>query len=652
MAIETIDGRPLTFKEHALDLAALGLAVFALAPKSKAPRKDSRGFYDATKDENTIREAWKKEPYSNIGIATGQPSGIIVLDCDSEDAFDEAAQRGLPTTWIVKTKRGYQVYFKRPDWPKVPTIAQDKPNGDAFMGLPDAEIKADGGYVVAPPSVHPDGPVYQWEVSPDEAELADPPPWLLDILRAKLAKSTQSQPKPAHLPGPLPAAGPDAGAAALVARHVGRLNASLQGSRNNDLNRTAYTLGGLVGAGRLDADEAAAMLEQTARAKGLSEREIEKTLASGLVDGIAKPLWSRERPPMHVITPRRVESDESDESDEPAHPAQPADEPRRSRFALVRATDFKNRPAPDCLVDGLLQVDTVNTLVGAWGSFKTFIALDIAASVATGTAWAGRGVKQGPVVYISAEGNAALGLRLKAWEIARRCSLDNAPFFILPDTVKLMDPAEVDELLLAIGDDVGQSPALVVVDTLARAMTGGDENSTRDMSLLVEGAERIRKTTGAVVLFIHHPAKNGNGGSRGSGALPGGIATEIKAEKSGNVVTLTCSKQKDLAEFEPFALTPRVVELDEEGNTSLVLDLAQSASLTPTQQRMLEALAKCGDAGATNTEWQAHSKANDVGRSMFFAQRPGLLTLSYVRLQGAGKSARYYVTEKSNGLSD
>jgi hypothetical protein len=332
------------------------------------------------------------------------------------------------------------------------------------------DIRADDGYIVAPPSVHATGVVYKWEVSPDEQKLADVPAWLLDLLNDKTPTPAPPAPVSRNLPTH------DAGAAALFDQQIARLRTAPEGARNDTLNRAAYTLGGLVGANRLNPDDVATTLESEGRAAGLTERETLATVASGLLAGMAAPLPSRDRPPLRVFPPGQPQPAE-EPTEEPAHPSQPAEEPRRSRFNLVRATEFKNRPAPDCLVEGILQVDSLAALVGPWGSYKSFIALDLSASVATGAAWAGRQVTQGPAIYISAEGNAALGLRLKAWEIARRCPLDDAPLYILPDAVRLMEQTEVDELLLAIGDDVGQPPALVVVDTLARAtFVSGDKD--------------------------------------------------------------------------------------------------------------------------------------------------------------------------------
>ena len=595
---------PKTLLDAALAYASRGWPVFPLTPHDKTPdgKLAPNGYKNATTDEATIRQWWTTRPDANIGIATGEASGLVVVDLDGPEGEEHAAD--LPPTPYVKTGRGYHLYFAHPGEP-VKNRAKIRPGVD---------LRGDGGYVVAPPSIHPDGTPYAWEVSPNETRIADLPTWT----REKRPTNGNGQ---------------DLGAEALLRSKLEELARAPEGQRNDTLNQAAYTAGGLIAAGRADPG-IVTDLATTARAVGLSDREITATLQSGVLAGARSPIPSR--PPRPATNGNGHAPALSIVPDEP--PAEPA---RRPRFTLVQAGTFKSRPAPECLVDGIFQVDSLAALVGPWGSYKSFIALDLALSVATGTPWAGRQVKQGPAVYISAEGNAALGLRLRAWEIARQKPLENVPLYILPDAVRLMEQVQVDELLLAIGETVEDAPALVVVDTLARAMTGGDENSARDMGLLVEGAERIRKTTGAVVLFIHHPTKNGNG-ARGSGALPGAITTEVMVEKAANVVTLTCSKQKDMAEFEPFALTPNVVDLDTEGTTSVVLNLAGGVTRSPTQHKMLAALREISPNGeATNAEWQSAAEAAGVGRSAFQAQVKGLVASGAVKVRSEGVK-RFY----------
>jgi hypothetical protein len=386
MAIELLgDGRPLLLVDYALDFAARGWPVFPVHYPMPAgcscgnPRCGQvakhpitpNGLKDATTNEKQIRAWWRRHPAANIGLVTGAASGLLVLDLDNAGAIDEASRRGIPPTPYSQTAKGLHVLLKHPSG----TIK------NRVRLLPGMDIRADDGYIVAPPSVHATGVVYKWEVSPDEQKLADVPAWLLDLLNDKTPTPAPPAPVSRNLPTH------DAGAAALFDQQIARLRTAPEGARNDTLNRAAYTLGGLVGANRLNPDDVATTLESEGRAAGLTERETLATVASGLLAGMAAPLPSRDRPPLRVFPPGQPQPAE-EPTEEPAHPSQPAEEPRRSRFNLVRATEFKNRPAPDCLVEGILQVDSLAALVGPWGSYKSFIALDLSASVATGAALA------------------------------------------------------------------------------------------------------------------------------------------------------------------------------------------------------------------------------------------------------------------------
>jgi putative DNA primase/helicase len=136
---------------------------------------------------------WRQWPDANIGVATGAPSGLLVLDVDPRHGGDEALRDleqwhgPLPQTVEALTGGGGQhIYFRCPD-------------GQASGKLADGiDLKANGGYIVAPPSVHPNGQRYAWELSrhPDDVSLADPPPWLLALLTAPRAAAAAA-PDPA-----------------------------------------------------------------------------------------------------------------------------------------------------------------------------------------------------------------------------------------------------------------------------------------------------------------------------------------------------------------------------------------------------------------------------------------------------------------------
>ncbi len=156
------------------------LPIFPLIPKTKNPMQEG-GFYNATADEKVIRDVWSKRPNANIGFWT---NGIIVLDIDrhnpAEDGFDsldelEQEHGELPETWIALTPTGGEhIYFSSDD-PRL-TVGKHIRPGIDYRGC--------GGYVLLPPSVHPNGGRYEWEAGhqPNETPLADLPEWLHQLL--------------------------------------------------------------------------------------------------------------------------------------------------------------------------------------------------------------------------------------------------------------------------------------------------------------------------------------------------------------------------------------------------------------------------------------------------------------------------------------
>jgi hypothetical protein len=175
----------------ALGYAQMGFAVFPCAPRGKTPLV-KRGFKAATRDEAQIHEWWTRWPDSNIGIATGTASGLLVVDIDSLDGAKHlgelAEQFGkLPRTARVVTGKGYHLYFCLPaSCGRVPNSAEN--------GL---DIRGDGGYVIAPPSVHEGGSRYGTD-SECPLQIADAPQWLINFARNRIvapkAKPRAEQP--------------------------------------------------------------------------------------------------------------------------------------------------------------------------------------------------------------------------------------------------------------------------------------------------------------------------------------------------------------------------------------------------------------------------------------------------------------------------
>ncbi len=281
----------------ALDYANVGWPVIPLhhplecggcscRRKCDSPYKHPRtrnGLDDATTDEATIRQWWTRGPYSNIGIATGARSGLVVLDVDGPEGlghWDELEERhdATPSSFLVTTPRGgIHLYLAHPGR-RVPNTAGKL--------APNIDVRGDGGYVVAHPSNAINGRGWrQWTGAGCEgwldgtAELVPMPEWMSPIVKPVVAR-----PAP---PGGLKLIGRYAQTA--LDAECGRVARAPEGSRNHALNRAAFSLGQLVGGGALDAAEVVAALLEVATRAGLGGVEAERTIASGLAKGRAQP---------------------------------------------------------------------------------------------------------------------------------------------------------------------------------------------------------------------------------------------------------------------------------------------------------------------------------------------------------------------------
>ncbi len=228
---------------------------------------------------------------------------------------------------------------------------------------------------------------------------------------------------------------------------------------------------------------------------------------------------------------------------EPPEGVPPPDAPRLAELVLTRSA-LTALPSPQPLVGNVLDLGTQALLYGRPGSGKSFIALDWAASVATGRPWQGRKTTRRRVLYVAAEGAFGFKGRVSAWEVGWQTDITDDDLHILPRPVNLTRPVEVGELRALI--DWG-GYGFVIIDTLARCMVGGDENSAGDCGRVVDALHQLREQTPqgrGVILGVHHTTKDGRS-MRGSSAFEGGADTVYSATLDGQVIVLNREKRKD-----------------------------------------------------------------------------------------------------------
>ncbi|HEY8065607.1 MAG TPA: AAA family ATPase [Methylosinus sp.] len=272
--------------------------------------------------------------------------------------------------------------------------------------------------------------------------------------------------------------------------------------------------------------------------------------------------------------------------------------------AATLALDEPSNP----LIEDLLDEGAFSVVYGDSNSGKTFIALDMAHAVATGRDWNGKRTRRGLVVYVAAEGGTRITRRLAA--LRRRYPLEKPLFALIRYPVDLRSSdANAKELLSLIRSaeaQCGERAAWIIVDTLSRALAGGDENSSVDMGRVVQAADHIRAETGAHFSYVHHCGKDAARGARGHSLVRAATDTEIEVAAGA----IRATKQRDMecgAEF-GFALADEILGEDASGRTikSAVVEWGATTpskskptkAIPRAQQLLMDTLAEAiGDAG-------------------------------------------------------
>jgi len=240
------------------------------------------GLYDATTDRAVVTGWFRKWRHANIAVATGRESDLVVIDVDlpkAEISLEVLEHIGRPLTetlTVLTGGGGRHLYFRHPHR-SLPNTSGRVPGFDE--ALPGLDVRSDGGYVVAPPSLHHSGGKYAWADS--DAIIAPLPDWIQEPERAPLSAGAAG---PADYTGNGSAYGLH-----VLAAELASLQGATPGSRNHALNRAAFAISQVVAGGELDESYARKELLTTALAIGLPEPEARQTLDSGFTAGARQP---------------------------------------------------------------------------------------------------------------------------------------------------------------------------------------------------------------------------------------------------------------------------------------------------------------------------------------------------------------------------
>jgi AAA domain len=314
---------------------------------------------------------------------------------------------------------------------------------------------------------------------------------------------------------------------------------------------------------------------------------------------------------------------------------------------LLRRSDLHKLPDPEPLVDNVLDRGTTALIYGPYGSCKTFLALDLAASVATGRPWQARETLQQRVLYIAAEGAAGLKVRVDAWEIGWQRDIPDGALDVYPHPVNLTSAAELAELtaLLNWSDGYG----LVVIDTLSRCMVGADENSAKDCGAVVDALTVLRDHTPdkrGVIMGLHHPGKDGRT-FRGSSVFEAGADTVHRVARDGLMIDFVREKRRDgpLQDAHRFKLDKIDVDPDA-GLTSVVLSAYQEGGHMGGHGERAEKLVgifaqQFAHIGATKAELRTAAMEAGIANMTFYRALNDLLESGALINTGTDKRPHY-----------
>jgi hypothetical protein len=225
-----------------------------------------RGLHNATTDPSRIERWWRQRPLANVAIRTGAPGRLVVVDVDLPHGPQSLAALLGPRPGTVRTgSGGVHHYFDNRG------LVLRNSAGRLGLGL---DVRADGGYVIAPPSRHINGAPYTWTASTLQ----------LSLLPAAIAHRLRRTPE--RVVQPRPNRDMREWAKAVLEEQVHDVRHAPEGTRNNTLNRAAFRLGRLAARGDIDPGLATTELEAAAQAAGLPAREASRTTASGLHAGL------------------------------------------------------------------------------------------------------------------------------------------------------------------------------------------------------------------------------------------------------------------------------------------------------------------------------------------------------------------------------
>lgn len=508
-------------RNQAIALAKAGIKVFPIQVDAKVPAT-AHGFKDASCDLEQVEEWWQEDPDYNIGVCPADAGwSVIDLDPGGEDGWiDLLKKHGVhePTYEVTTPREGRHIYF-------VGSI----PSSAGKLG-PHIDTRGEGGYVLVPPSVV-NGRSY---TITRDCELAALPSWIAPALGATTVAVKTAPPVELDTEANIWRA------RARIEWLLDKGDVAIAGLGGND--RTYKFFAELHNLG-IGLEKALIMGEgwNNACVPPWEDDEF-RVIAEHAYDYAQNGagVWA---------VPTFAEAFGKTEAFREAMSAQP----KKSRFGIENVDDMDTVIETKWLVEALIPAQEIVLWMGPTQSYKSFLALEIALSIAAGTPTFGSKTEPGLTLYGALEGKQGIGgKRRRAWQRAHNLTKEDVRNFHMMTFPRLGMPGDVDEAQDNIAEWLkGRPLKLLIIDTLGKTMSSLDENKSADARQFVELCESMRGRFGCAVLAVHHTGKDVSRGARGSSAFHADFDSVIEVSKVGDkLVEVWVRKHKDAEERE------------------------------------------------------------------------------------------------------
>ena len=234
-------------------------------------------------------------------------------------------------------------------------------------------------------------------------------------------------------------------------------------------------------------------------------------------------------------------------------------------YTFLTSEQLQQLPSTVWRVKGFLPDCGLASIYGPSGSGKSFLVIDLIASIANGEEFYGLKTKPCPAVYVALEGVGGIARRIEAYEQHHKAKLPDT-FRVVTNQLSLFN---ADSITFATAvKDAGLDAGVIVIDTLAQSAPGSDENSSADMGTIISNAQYLQRATDSLVILVHHTGKDSSRGARGHSSLTAALDAAIEVKKTASGRDWLIAKSKDGVDgiSHPFKLDVVQLGTDEDGD--------------------------------------------------------------------------------------